>query len=149
MHWFWQYSKCIGRHFGRFFRKPVWGQCYDHNFRRFLTIFGEKIGVFLKKPMLWLKFCIILLCFESKTPIFFSENILKIITSVPGHPASSSACSLSVQRRSNCLFALLSHLSKGQSLIILFSTRVARFLWVRDTKTGKMYQINIKPNKYP
>jgi hypothetical protein len=22
--------------------------CYDHNFLRFLTIFGEKIGVFLK-----------------------------------------------------------------------------------------------------
>jgi hypothetical protein len=30
-----------------------WGRCYDHNFLRFLTIFGEKIGVFLKKPMLW------------------------------------------------------------------------------------------------
>jgi hypothetical protein len=26
----------------------TWGRCYDHNFRRFLTIFGEKIGVFLK-----------------------------------------------------------------------------------------------------
>jgi hypothetical protein len=24
------------------------GQCYDHNFLRFLPIFGEKIGVFLK-----------------------------------------------------------------------------------------------------
>jgi hypothetical protein len=24
------------------------GRCYDHNFLRFLTIFGEKIGVFLK-----------------------------------------------------------------------------------------------------
>jgi hypothetical protein len=24
------------------------GQCFDHNFRRFLTNFGEKIGVFLK-----------------------------------------------------------------------------------------------------
>jgi hypothetical protein len=24
------------------------GRCYDHNFMRFLTIFGEKIGVFLK-----------------------------------------------------------------------------------------------------
>jgi hypothetical protein len=28
------------------------GRCYDHNFLRFSTIFGEKIGVFLKKPML-------------------------------------------------------------------------------------------------
>jgi hypothetical protein len=25
-----------------------WGRCYDHNFLRFLTIFGEKIGVFLE-----------------------------------------------------------------------------------------------------
>jgi hypothetical protein len=24
------------------------GRCYDHNFLRFLPIFGEKIGVFLK-----------------------------------------------------------------------------------------------------
>jgi hypothetical protein len=28
--------------------KETWGRCYDHNFLRFLTIFGEKIGVFLK-----------------------------------------------------------------------------------------------------
>jgi hypothetical protein len=25
-----------------------WDRCYDHNFLRFLTIFGEKIGVFLE-----------------------------------------------------------------------------------------------------
>jgi hypothetical protein len=25
-----------------------WGRCYDHNFLRFSTILGEKIGVFLK-----------------------------------------------------------------------------------------------------
>jgi hypothetical protein len=25
-----------------------WGRCYDHSFRRFSTIFGVKIGVFLK-----------------------------------------------------------------------------------------------------
>jgi hypothetical protein len=29
-----------------------WGRCYDHNFLRFLTIFGGKIAVFLKKLML-------------------------------------------------------------------------------------------------
>jgi hypothetical protein len=29
---------------------PTMGRCYDHNFLRFSTIFGEKIGVFLKKP---------------------------------------------------------------------------------------------------
>jgi hypothetical protein len=27
----------------------IWGRCYDHNFLRFLPIFVEKIGVFLKK----------------------------------------------------------------------------------------------------
>jgi hypothetical protein len=27
----------------------TWNRRYDHNFRRFSTIFGEKIGVFLKK----------------------------------------------------------------------------------------------------
>jgi hypothetical protein len=26
----------------------IWGRCYDHNFLRFLTIFGETIGVFLE-----------------------------------------------------------------------------------------------------
>jgi hypothetical protein len=26
----------------------AWGRYYDHNFLRFSTIFGEKIGVFLK-----------------------------------------------------------------------------------------------------
>jgi hypothetical protein len=116
------------------------------NFRRKNWRFSQKTNVMIiilhNIALLWVKNA-------NFFAIFFSENIFKIITSVPGHPASSSACSLSVQRRSNCLFALLSHLSKGQSLIILFSTRVARFLWVRDTKTGKMYQINIKPNKYP
>jgi hypothetical protein len=30
----------------------ILGRCYDHNFRRFSTIFGEKIGVFLKNQML-------------------------------------------------------------------------------------------------
>jgi hypothetical protein len=38
---------------------PNCGRCYDHNFLRFLTIFGEKIGVFSQTPMLWSEFCII------------------------------------------------------------------------------------------
>jgi hypothetical protein len=37
---------------GRFKSRVTWGRCYDQNFLRFSTIFGEKIGVFLKKPML-------------------------------------------------------------------------------------------------
>jgi hypothetical protein len=66
---------------------PTRGRCYDHNFQRLLPIFGEKNWRFSQKPMLWSKFCIIYLWFESKTPIFslnfFAENNLKIITSVP------------------------------------------------------------------
>jgi hypothetical protein len=29
-------------------QRPTRGRCYDHNFLRFSTISGEKIGVFLK-----------------------------------------------------------------------------------------------------
>jgi hypothetical protein len=45
-----------------FLRHLLWrirGRCYDRNFLRFLPIFGEKIGVFSKKPMLGFKFCLI------------------------------------------------------------------------------------------
>jgi hypothetical protein len=39
--------------------KPrIWGRCYDHNILRFLTIFGEKIGVFLKNQCYDQNFCI-------------------------------------------------------------------------------------------
>jgi hypothetical protein len=59
---------------------------YDHNFLRFLPIFGEKMAFFSKTNVM-IKFCIIYLCFEKKTPIFslnFSAKIfLKIIASVP------------------------------------------------------------------
>jgi hypothetical protein len=34
-------------------------RCYDHNFLLFLTIFGEKIGVFLKNQCYDVTFCII------------------------------------------------------------------------------------------
>jgi hypothetical protein len=36
--------------FGKLVR--VWGRCYDHNFLRFLTFFGEKNWRFSQKPML-------------------------------------------------------------------------------------------------
>jgi hypothetical protein len=71
--------------------RPIWspwGRCYDHNFLRFSTIFGEKIGAFLKNQcydQLFSKFRFVL---SQKTPIFsliFSAKIfLKILTSVPG-----------------------------------------------------------------
>jgi hypothetical protein len=40
------------------------GRCYDHNFLRFSPIFGEKIGVFLKKTNVMITFFIIYLCLE-------------------------------------------------------------------------------------
>jgi hypothetical protein len=46
----------------------------------FRAIFGEKNWRFSQKPMLRSKFCIIYLCFETKTPIFslnFSAKIFK------------------------------------------------------------------------
>jgi hypothetical protein len=55
------YIFCLIRYVGTYVQKGlgedghVWqvlsltrGRCYDHNFLRFLTMFGEKIGVFLK-----------------------------------------------------------------------------------------------------
>jgi hypothetical protein len=41
-------TEWVGLDFGRSFHKLIWGRCYDDNFLRFLPIFGEKIGVFLK-----------------------------------------------------------------------------------------------------
>jgi hypothetical protein len=38
-------------------RRTTWGRCYDHNFLRFLPIFGEKIGVFLKNQYYDHNFC--------------------------------------------------------------------------------------------
>jgi hypothetical protein len=68
-----------------------WGRCYDHNFQQFLTFFGEKIGVFLKNQcydqnlaLFWVKNANIF-------AEFFGENILKIITSVPGRTQTSVA----------------------------------------------------------
>jgi hypothetical protein len=56
------------------------------DFRQFSA---KKIGVFLKNQCYDQLFFKIWLCFETKTPIFFAEffgkNILKTITSVPGH----------------------------------------------------------------
>jgi hypothetical protein len=68
-------------------RPTTRGRCYDHNFLRFLTIFGEKIGVFLKYQCYDQKFSKFSLVLSQKRQFFseiFGENILKIITSVPG-----------------------------------------------------------------
>jgi hypothetical protein len=62
------------------------GRCYDHNFLRFLTIFGETIGVFLKNQCYdqnFAKFSFVLSQKRQFFTEFFGENIFKIITSVP------------------------------------------------------------------
>jgi hypothetical protein len=44
-----------------FFLKLIWSpwdRSYDHNFRWYLVIFGEKLPFFSQKPMLWSKFWI-------------------------------------------------------------------------------------------
>jgi hypothetical protein len=56
------------------------GRCYDHNFLRFLTIFGEKIGVFLKNQcydQLFSKFSFVLCQKRHFFADFFGENISK------------------------------------------------------------------------
>jgi hypothetical protein len=62
------------------------GQCYDHNFRRFLPIFGEKM-VFFMKTNVMIQFLHNLAFVLSKKRHFFAKffgkNIFKIITSVP------------------------------------------------------------------
>jgi hypothetical protein len=63
------------------------GRCYDHNFLRFSPIFGEKIGVFLKNQCYDQFFSQTSSSLSKKRQYFrwiFGENILKIITSVPG-----------------------------------------------------------------
>jgi hypothetical protein len=63
------------------------GRCYDHNFQRCSTIFGEKNGVFLKNQCYDKIFANFRFVLSQKTPIFcifFGENLLKNTTSVPG-----------------------------------------------------------------
>jgi hypothetical protein len=79
----------------------IWGRCYDHNFRRFFPIFGDFsqfsaifpnfrrffpiFGEIFGNVMI--KFFQNLALFWVKNAIFcsiFGENIVKIITSVPG-----------------------------------------------------------------
>jgi hypothetical protein len=61
----------------------------DHNFLHFLTIFGEKIGGFIKNQCCDQNFAQFSFVLSKKPPIFFAdffgENNLKIITSAPTH----------------------------------------------------------------
>jgi hypothetical protein len=56
------------------------GQCYDHNFRRFLLIFGEKIAISLKTNVMFNIWHNIALFWVKASNVFcniFGENIFK------------------------------------------------------------------------
>jgi hypothetical protein len=63
-------------------------RCYDHNFLRFFPIFGEKIGVFLKKTMSWSQFSAIFPNFRRKNwrfsqkPMLWSQFLQKTSSSL-------------------------------------------------------------------
>jgi hypothetical protein len=56
----------------------IWGRCYDHNFLRFLTVFGEKNGVFLKNNVM-IKILQNLALFWVKNANIFAEKFGKNI----------------------------------------------------------------------
>jgi hypothetical protein len=91
---------------------------------------------------------------------FIGENILKIITSVPGHPAlkcfAICVCRRTeLVRKSNTAAAEVDQSENSTVLLKLIMdenvpvrpARVARFLLAEYTKTGKMYQITTKYTK--
>jgi hypothetical protein len=64
----------------------TWGRSNYHNFRRLLTTFGNKIGVFHKKTCYDLIFASTGITLHIFLPQFSAE---KIITSVPGIDSSN------------------------------------------------------------
>jgi hypothetical protein len=57
---------------------PDLGQCYDQNFLRFLTIFGENIGVFVKNHCYDQNFALFSFISSQKRQFFaefFGKNI--------------------------------------------------------------------------
>jgi hypothetical protein len=66
--------------------EKIWGLFYDHNFRRFLPIFGEKISAFLKNQcygQFRQKLAVVWVKKSNIFAKFLGENTFKIITSVP------------------------------------------------------------------
>jgi hypothetical protein len=48
----------------------TWGRCYDLDFLRFLTTFGEKIGAFLKKQCYGQNFALFAFVLIQKRKLF-------------------------------------------------------------------------------
>jgi hypothetical protein len=55
------------------------GRCYDHDFLRFLTIFGEKIGVFLKNQCYDQNFALFAFVLSQKRQFFRKKNLRKYL----------------------------------------------------------------------
>jgi hypothetical protein len=97
------------------------GRCYDHNFLRFSPIFDEKKLAFFSKTNVMVIFFQNLALFWVKNANifakFFGENILKIITSVPGWPDWANFRLLG-----NCLLwaVILKIIEVGQNLSHFF-----------------------------
>jgi hypothetical protein len=56
------------------------GQCYDHDFRRFSTIFGEKIGVFIENQCYDHNFCRFSTIFGVKLAFSSRTNVIIIVS---------------------------------------------------------------------
>jgi hypothetical protein len=71
----------VNVHFCCVFHKKhtPWGRCYDHNFLRVLPIFGEKVGVFLKKNNVMIKILHNLALFGVEKRQFFAIFIVENI----------------------------------------------------------------------
>jgi hypothetical protein len=87
--WGWILQRYFANYFAKKLRRYVFLEViFDHNFLRFSPMFGEKIGVCLKKPNVMIKFLQNLPLFWVKNANFiadfFGENIFKIIRAVPG-----------------------------------------------------------------
>jgi hypothetical protein len=85
------WKKNIGPNFGRIFHKLIWGRCYDHNFCDFCLFLAKKLAFFSKTNVIITIFPKTSSSLAQNANFFakcFGENILKIITSVLGHPGS-------------------------------------------------------------
>jgi hypothetical protein len=141
-------------------------------FGNFSQFSAKKLAFFSQKPMLWSQFLQKLAVVWAKSANifakFFGENILKIITSVPGHTGRRTFMAALVTmtiwlgpicsgKRTNLAnitviteAANLGHISS----VTRDESRVARFLLVQHTKGGgntrnnhKIYQIVLKIGK--
>jgi hypothetical protein len=85
----------------RSLHKNYMGSMLWSQFSAIFANFRRKNWRFSQKPMLWSKFCIILIWVKNANFFaeFFGENIWKIITSVPGRRTSSQKWTISLVKQ--------------------------------------------------